>query len=58
MLPPTGPKKQTQFKAYPERSRMGQFPKSQNEKKPEKPQVSVLTMGMGIFSCFFFGKEM
>jgi len=23
-------------------------------KKPEKPQVSVLTMGMGIFSSFFF----
>ena len=26
----------------------------QIRKKPEKPQVSVLTMGMGIFSSFFF----
>ena len=33
MKPPSGPKKQTQNKAYPERSRMGQFPKDQNELK-------------------------
>ncbi len=28
------------------------------KKKPEKPQVSVLTMGMGIFSSFFFAAGM
>jgi hypothetical protein len=31
--PPSGQKKQTQFKPCPERSRMGQFQKSQNESK-------------------------
>jgi len=31
---------------------------SQNEKKPEKNQVSVLTMGVGIFSSFFFAAGM
>jgi len=32
---------------------------SQNEqKKPEKQKVSVLTMGMGIFSSFFFAAGM
>jgi len=44
---------QTQFKP-----KQSQFQKGQNEKKPEKPKVSVLKMGMGIFSSFFFGKEM
>jgi hypothetical protein len=29
-------------------------PPKMNKKKPEKQQVSVLTMGMGIFSSFFF----
>ncbi len=37
MKPPSGPKKQTQFKPCPERSRMGQFqnttPKQWEEKK-------------------------
>jgi len=37
MKPPSGPKKQTQnkpnFKPCPERIRMGQFPKGQNELK-------------------------
>jgi hypothetical protein len=27
-------------------------------KKLEKTKISVLKMGMGIFSSFFFGKEM
>jgi len=30
----------------------------QIRKKPEKPQISVLTMGMGIFSSFFFAAGM
>ena len=29
-----------------------------NNKEPEKPKVSVLTMGMGIFSSFFFATGM
>jgi len=33
MKPPSGPRKTNPIKACPERSRMGQFPKGQNELK-------------------------
>ncbi len=49
--PPSGSKK-----TNPKQS---QSPKGQNQqKKPEKTKVSVLTMGMGIFSSFFFAAGM
>jgi hypothetical protein len=51
MKPPSGPKKQTQtnpIKACPERSRMGQFPKGQNELKIAcrkiRPHPTVITL--------------
>ncbi len=50
---------ETAFRLEQNKPKQSQFPKTQNEqKKPEKTKVSVLTMGMGIFSSFFFAAGM
>ncbi len=65
MKPPFGPKKQTQnkansnpIKACPERSRMGQFPKGQNETEVEFLIRDVLTNSERVtFSLCSFGAQ-